>query len=106
MMAPERRNGLDHVVVVMFEKRSFDNLLGRLYEPGEVKSFEGVTGKDLSNPIPEWAEDGAQKGSIPYGIAENMDIPNPDRARSFPTSTRSCSERSIRRVTEAFWPRR
>ena len=43
----------DHVVVVMFENRSFDNLLGRLYEPGEVASFEGVVGKDLSNPIPE-----------------------------------------------------
>ena len=45
-------NALDHVVVVMFENRSFDNLLGRLYGPGEVESFEGVIGKDLSNPIP------------------------------------------------------
>jgi len=38
----------------MFENRSFDNLLGGLYEPSEVASFEGVTGLDLSNPIPEW----------------------------------------------------
>jgi phospholipase C len=30
MIAPDRRNGLDHVVVLMFENRSFDNLLGRL----------------------------------------------------------------------------
>lgn len=37
-------NALDHVVVLMFENRSFDNLLGRLYEPGEVASFEGVLG--------------------------------------------------------------
>jgi hypothetical protein len=36
----------------MFENRSFDHLLGRLYQPGEVESFEGVIGKDLSNPIP------------------------------------------------------
>ena len=43
MAAPKREYGLDHVVVVMFENRSFDNLLGRLYEPGEVESFEGVT---------------------------------------------------------------
>jgi phospholipase C len=43
----------------MFENRSFDNLLGRLYEPGEVPSFEGVTGKDLSNPIPAWVADQA-----------------------------------------------
>ena len=42
----------DHVVSVMFENRSFDNLLGYLYEPGEVESFEGVAGRDLSNPIP------------------------------------------------------
>ena len=84
MIAPDRRNALDHVVVLMFENRSFDNLLGHLYEPGEVKSFEGVIGKDLSNPIPEWAEDGAQKGSIPYGIAENMNTPNPDAVEEFP----------------------
>ncbi|MGA9162333.1 MAG: hypothetical protein WB297_15925 [Actinomycetota bacterium] len=30
----------DHVVSVMFENRSFDNLPGHLYEPGEVASFE------------------------------------------------------------------
>jgi len=37
----------------MFENRSFDNLLGRLYQPGEVASFEGVSGLDLSNPVPD-----------------------------------------------------
>ena len=69
MPTPDRRNALDHVVVVMFENRSFDNLLGRLYEPGEVASFEGVIGKDLSNPIPEWAEHGAERGAMlgPFG---------------------------------------
>ena len=41
----------DHVVSVMFENWSFDNLLGHLYEPGEVAPFEGVIGKDLSNQI-------------------------------------------------------
>ena len=41
MTAPNRQSELDHVVVVMFENRSFDHLIGRLYEPGEVKSFEG-----------------------------------------------------------------
>jgi len=30
---------VDHIVSVMFENRSFDNLLGRLYQPGEVASF-------------------------------------------------------------------
>ena len=45
MPRPDRSNALDHVVVIMFENRSFDNLLGRLYQPGEVASFEGVTGQ-------------------------------------------------------------
>ena len=65
MPSPTRSDALDHVVVVMFENRSFDNLLGRLYEPGEVPSFEGVIGKDLSNPIPQWAEHGADGSSCP-----------------------------------------
>jgi hypothetical protein len=45
MPHPDRSNALDHIVVLMFENRSFDNLLGRLYEPGEVASFEGVIGE-------------------------------------------------------------
>jgi len=32
MSRPDRRNALDHVVVVMFENRPFDNLLERLKE--------------------------------------------------------------------------
>src|SRR5277367_4535731 len=75
---PDRRQALDHVVVVMFENRSFDHLLGRLYAPGEVKSFEGVTGKDLKNPIPDWAENGAARQFVPYGIAANINTPHPD----------------------------
>jgi phospholipase C len=78
MAAPRRENALDHVVVVMFENRSFDNLLGRLYEPGEVASFEGVVGKDLSNPVPDWAEHRPSDGIVRYGIAPDMNTPNPD----------------------------
>jgi len=37
----DRINGLDHVVVIKVENRSLDHLLGRLYEPGKVPSFEG-----------------------------------------------------------------
>ena len=84
MKKPGPENALDHVVVVMFENRSFDNLLGHLYQPGEVASFEGVIGKNLSNPIPEWAEHGKEKGCVPYGIAENMNTPNPDPGEELP----------------------
>ncbi len=78
-----RANALDHVVVVLFENRSLDNLLGRLYGPGDGKTFEGVIGKDLSNPIPAWAEHGADRKVVPYGIATDMDSPNPDSGEEY-----------------------
>jgi phospholipase C len=53
MAGPGRDSALDHVVAVVFENRSLDNMLGRLYGPAGGKTFEGVIGKDLTNPIPE-----------------------------------------------------
>ncbi len=47
-MSPSRSEALDHVVVVLFENRSLDNVLGHLYGPEDGKTFEGVIGKDLS----------------------------------------------------------
>ena len=73
-----RANALDHVVLVLFENRSLDNVLGRLYGPGDGKAFEGVIGKELSNPIPGWAEHGADRKVVPYGVTTDMDSPNPD----------------------------
>ena len=78
------QNALDHVVVLMFENRSFDNVLGRLYQPGEVAAFEGVLGKDLRNSIPAWAEHGAERGFVPYGVAANMNTPDPDPGEEYP----------------------
>ena len=82
-MGSTRANALDHVVLVLFENRSFDNLLGRLYQPGEVSTFEGVTGKDLSNPIPDWAEHTGDATVVPYGVATGMDSPNPDPGEEY-----------------------
>ena len=79
---PTRAQALDHVVVVLFENRSLDNVLGRLYGPDD-KTFEGVLGKNLSNPIPEWAEHGADRKVVPYSIATDMDSPNPDSGEEF-----------------------
>jgi hypothetical protein len=73
----------DHVVSVMFENRSFDNLLGYLYDPGEVASFEGVAGRGLSNPIPSYAPD-AERGVVPVHVATSMDAPNPDAGEEHP----------------------
>ena len=82
-MSPARMNAMDHVVLVIFENRAFDNLLGRLYQPGQVESFEGVVGKDLGNPIPPWAEHGAERGAVPYAIAADMDSPDPDPGEEY-----------------------
>jgi phospholipase C len=37
-----------------------------------------VIGKELSNPIPAWAEHGADRKTVPYTVATDMDSPNPD----------------------------
>lgn len=75
-----KENAMDHVVLVMFENRSLDNLLGHLYGPEDGKTFEGVIGKDLSNPVPEWAKHQPPDGSgvVKYEVASDMDSPNPD----------------------------
>jgi phospholipase C len=78
MAVGSKDNALDHVVVVVFENRSLDNVLGRLYGPEDGKTFEGVVGKELTNPIPEWAEHGAERKVVPYTVATDMDSPNPD----------------------------
>ena len=58
--------------------------MGRLYEPGEVASFEGVIGKDLSNPVPEWAEHRPGDGIVRYGVPADMNTPNPDSGEELP----------------------
>jgi phospholipase C len=49
---------IDHIVVLMLENRSFDNLLGWMYDPANDPpynvvpvDFEGLFGKNLSNPL-------------------------------------------------------
>jgi phospholipase C len=70
-------NALDYMVVVVSGNRSLDSVLGRLYGPGDGKTFKGVTGKDPTNPIPEWAEHGPGRKKVPYTVAADMDSPNP-----------------------------
>ena len=71
-MTHDRAHAMDHVVLVLFENRSLDNLLGRLYGPHDGKVFEGVAGRELSNPIPEWAEHGAERKAALRGIAHQF----------------------------------
>lgn len=89
--SPTRINAMDHVVVVLFENRSLDNMLGRLYGPEDGKTFEGVIGKDLSNPIPQWAEHGADRKVVPYGSRPIWTHRTRIPVRSTSTPTLSCS---------------
>src|SRR5262245_60202206 len=79
----ESSHALNHIVVVLFENRSLDNMLGHLYGPEDGKNFDGVIGKNLSNPIPEWAEHGAERKVVPYEVATDMDAPNPDSGEEY-----------------------
>lgn len=77
----DRLKKFDHVVVLMLENRSFDNMLGYLYNDGP---FEGVASRNLSNPIPAGADQFDTRKVVPVGITEVMDHPNPDPGEEFP----------------------
>jgi phospholipase C len=77
----------DHLVVLMMENRSFDNLLGYLYEAdrpqrfigrGE-REFRGVAGRsDLANPDDGHPPRPVAVGKAPYDTPEDMCHPCPD----------------------------
>jgi phospholipase C len=51
--------GFDHIVVMMYENRSFDHVLGRLYQdtpPLRGQSFEGLQKGGFSNKAPDGTE--------------------------------------------------
>lgn len=88
---PSNLDKIDHIIVLMMENRSFDNMLGWLYDPSNIppydraprsQSFEGVSGKDLSNPIPPYARN-AERVSVPVGKATRITTPNPDPGEEY-----------------------
>jgi phospholipase C len=86
---PNRSHALDHVVVALFEQPSMDNVLGHLNGPENGKTFQGMIGTDLSNPIPAWAEHGAARKVVSYTVATDMDGPHPDSGEEcYHTNTR------------------
>src|SRR3546814_11091571 len=76
--------GYDHLVVLMFENRSFDNLLGWLYAdeaPPRAQHFEGLH-DGLSNTTPDGHEVRAHRYSGPTdGV---MSSPTPDPGAESP----------------------
>jgi len=77
---------IEHIVVVMFENRSFDNLLGGLYP--QSATFDGLTGNE-TNPIDPYnpAAGSVQVSQGPPGI-ETMIMPFPDPNEDFADMTR------------------
>lgn len=83
---------IDHIVVLMLENRSFDSMLGWLYDPANSapfdrvppgQTFEGLSGKTLSNPIPADAAE-AERRSVPVGRGAGTMHPNPDPGEDYP----------------------
>lgn len=82
---PRKSPGFDHLVVVMGENRSFDNVLGYLYSPESRPpggKFEGLAFGEYSNP----ASDGSRIAAHPYRGAtdEIMGKPDPDPGEEYP----------------------
>ena len=74
----------DKLVVLMFENRSFDNLLGYLYPAGQ--GFNGLNDGSYPNPVPSYINDGrafvAPRPSP--GTDADMQNPNPDPGEPYP----------------------
>ncbi len=83
----------DHVVVLMLENRSFDNLLGYMYPNGVPadaplgKTFEGVIGKNLSNPVPPGTVNPPPNGATTIPVMplndSNSHSPYPDPGETY-----------------------
>ena len=70
----------EHVVVLMLENRSFDNLLGYLYEDGVPagKTFEGLQNGNFYNPIPERIKNPQHQTISPHQASDyHQPFPDP-----------------------------
>lgn len=84
-LTPRQQAGFDHLVVLMGENRSFDNLLGFLYTPDDLpdgEAFEGLAFGDHRNTSPDGTEVAAHVYDGPTD--EIMGRPNPDPGEEFP----------------------
>ena len=78
----------DHTVVVMFENRSLDSLLGYLYVPGTIprnQTFNGLAGPEYRCPVPPYINDGHAfvSARMSPGTDADMMNPNPDPGEEY-----------------------
>lgn len=84
-LPPRHEPGFDHVVVLMGENRSFDNLLGWLYDSSNLpagETFDGLAFGDYANAAPSGEMIAAHVYTGPTD--EVMGRPNPDPGEEFP----------------------
>ena len=70
-------DSFQHIVVLQLENRSLDNLLGYLYPNDQSprgQSFNGVSTRSLSNPIPSYAPE-SERGNVP--VSKSFGLLNP-----------------------------
>ena len=84
-LSPRHAPGFDHIVVVMGENRSFDNLLGYLYDETnlpEGQTFDGLAFGDYFN---ETTDGQRVEAHVYEGPTDRiMGLPNPDPGEEFP----------------------
>lgn len=85
-------NKIDHFVVLVLENRSFDSIVGWLYDEDNNppfnsvprgQPFDGVSGKNLFNPIPRGLT-GSQHRIVPVGKGVSLVHPNPNPGEMYP----------------------
>lgn len=83
-LAARHAPGFDHVVVLMLENRSFDNLLGHLYTAEEKAKadFDGLNQGKYSNPAPDGSRIAAHVYRGETDIV--MQEPQPDPGEHYP----------------------
>jgi phospholipase C len=84
-LAPRSSPGFDHLIVLMYENRSFDNLLGYLYDEGDLPAgerFDGLAFGDYRNADPA----GGTIATHPYEGTTDfvMRQPSPDPGEVYP----------------------
>ena len=81
-MGNSKLGRFDHLIVVMFENRSFDSVLGYLYDAETV--FDGVAGTANFNPVPSYMREvppvTAQSRVGANGYPKSRPGPRPSKA--------------------------
>jgi len=73
---------MDHVVLVLFENRSFDNLLVASTGQGTFETFEGVIARTSAIPFLLGRTRYGERAR-PLWVSDNMDAPDPDPGEEY-----------------------